>query len=194
MIRGKIGDEKILSIWWFIILGILGGSIVAGVFMFYDLEGDPRELHAQIIALRVLDCIEENNFLKNEVVNLEKEGVVKFFKEKCGLRESKDLYVKLSIGGFREEDIVFGNPSIEVDCGLGLDGKTELSKSFSQCYKTERTFIYSDFGPNRDTQGGHENLQAGDPELQNSGPQRKTALVNLVVGVKSLGKRGDGLK
>ncbi len=169
MILGKKAGEKILSIWWFAVLVFIAAGILSGVFMFYNLEGDVRLLHAKILNEKVFDCIEENGFLVDGWMSADRGLAKKMFREKCKFRASPDVYIRLTIGNSPQE-LVFGGLSMKEDCKLRLDGKTKLSKYFPQCYEEKRNLIYFKSG------------------------ERKIIDVEVLVGIKSLGERTGKLK
>lgn len=63
----KLGDEKILSIWWFFVLALVAVGIASGVFMFYSAPLDIRELEAGIMADRVFYCFNDNGYLREDI-------------------------------------------------------------------------------------------------------------------------------
>jgi hypothetical protein len=162
MIKRKRGEEQILSLWWFVMLGIVGGGIVAGTFAFYSMDWDLRPVQAQAISGRIFECISENGFLKNEVFISNKEELKKFFSEECFLRDSLDIYVELFFEGERE-NFVFGAPSMKESCLLDLEGKSQLGKYFPKCYSRSANLLYLVDG------------------------ERKIISLRVIVGIKSLG-------
>jgi len=52
----KKGDEKIMSVWNFLIWGVIGIAIVGGVYLIYSAEADVRELQAESLKNKVVDC------------------------------------------------------------------------------------------------------------------------------------------
>ena len=53
----KKADERYLSPWMFIIWGLIGVAIVAGVIIFYSSSLDVREEESKILLNRVADCL-----------------------------------------------------------------------------------------------------------------------------------------
>ena len=57
--KNKKGSDKIISIYWFVILGIIAGGVVAMVHVFYSSPYDVREVEANVLAMKVANCIEQ---------------------------------------------------------------------------------------------------------------------------------------
>ncbi|MCX6748323.1 MAG: hypothetical protein NT076_01840 [Candidatus Pacearchaeota archaeon] len=118
IIKNKRGGEKYLSIWWFLMLAVIGVGLVAGVAIFNARTIDTRALEADILAVRVADCLVDNGYLKTGVVEenfdvyenckINKETIEKsrmyFFSyevydaEKCVNNECKIIFEKPAYG------------------------------------------------------------------------------------------------
>jgi len=55
--KGKKGTDKILSIYWFVVLTLIAGGIFAMVYAFYGPPYDVRGIESEILAERIADCI-----------------------------------------------------------------------------------------------------------------------------------------
>jgi hypothetical protein len=64
----KKADEKILSIYLFIIYIIVLTGIISGVLLFYGSPLDVRELESNILTTRIINCLTEQGNLKSEVL------------------------------------------------------------------------------------------------------------------------------
>jgi hypothetical protein len=139
IMMNKRGGEKVLSIWWFFVLAIIGAGIVVGVLMYYSTEVDVRNLEANILAERLESCLTNGLYLNQEV--LSKEFNVY---EKCGLnKEIFDteglFYFKISINYLdgkevkeaREEPIIGGDTSFPANCDFSE--KMESARYFPRC-------------------------------------------------------------
>ena len=82
MNKNKKGDEKLLSIWWFFVLMVIGGGIVIGVMIFNSNEVNTNELEADILTERIVDCLDNNGYLNENLLNED----FNIFEE-CGLNE-----------------------------------------------------------------------------------------------------------
>jgi hypothetical protein len=65
----KKADERVLSIYLFIIYIIVSIGIVSGVFIFYGTPLDVRKVEAGILNTRVIDCLAEQGKLTPEFFN-----------------------------------------------------------------------------------------------------------------------------
>jgi len=65
----KKGAEKIISVYWFLMLIIVAGGIYGMVYTFYGHPFDVRELEANILINNVADCISEKGIINDFVFN-----------------------------------------------------------------------------------------------------------------------------
>ncbi|MEJ2497249.1 MAG: hypothetical protein P8Y43_07230 [Sulfurovaceae bacterium] len=65
----KKGTDKLLSMYWFLILFLVAGGIFAMVTVFYSSPYDVREIEAEILADKTLDCISYTGKLSSFVLN-----------------------------------------------------------------------------------------------------------------------------
>ena len=107
MIKGKKGEERILSIWWILIISIIGVLISIGVIMFYSYYLDVRGQEAEILFTKISDCLVEDGYLS---VGLTKADIL----SKCKLDEKilKNAYF------LKINDTVIGNGDYEAYCKL----------------------------------------------------------------------------
>src|SRR3989338_10868548 len=70
--RNRKGAEKIISIYWFAILIIIAGAVVAMVSLFYGTPYDVRDAEANILVNKVSNCLSENGKLNKELFNEDK--------------------------------------------------------------------------------------------------------------------------
>lgn len=114
----KNRKANIISIWWFLVLALVGGAIVLGAVLFYSANIDVRKVETEILADKIVNC------LKNQKVdNVEFINNFDFFKE-CELRrdafeQESNYFVKVSI--FEQDtnkELInrkFGNFGMEAD-------------------------------------------------------------------------------
>lgn len=76
----KKGAEKILSVYWFVILIIVAGGIYGMIYMFYSHPFDIREMESHILVNNIADCISENGKINPSLFN-DTGGLDKSFKE-----------------------------------------------------------------------------------------------------------------
>ena len=59
------GDERVLSMYWFILFIIVAVAIVSAVLIFYSYLLDVRATEASILSDRVVDCLSDNGILNS---------------------------------------------------------------------------------------------------------------------------------
>lgn len=142
----KKGGEKLLSIWWFLILIIVGAGIALSVTMFYSTDVDVRKIESEILYEKVFGCIVKQNFLISEL--FEKETEFDIFDEcelnKIVFKEEENFYFRIRFlddkGDKLREDIKAGQFSFEKDCDLKENTKAE---NYPECTeKAEMVFYY----------------------------------------------------
>ncbi|MBI2044060.1 hypothetical protein HYT24_01725 [Candidatus Pacearchaeota archaeon] len=79
--RNKKGADKIISVYWFVILFLVAGAIVYMVYSFYGKPLDVREIEANILINQVADCISKNGKITNQLNDEFKDN----FMEICNL-------------------------------------------------------------------------------------------------------------
>lgn len=131
---GKKAGEKLLSIWWFFIIGVIGGFIVLGVIIYYSTDTNTNSTESSILANKLASCFIFNGKLNNGVFNKD----FSLFKE-CNLDEKmfgfgSNLYFNISIYDSDKliKDFINGSGTFEKDCKIG----EEVSgKYFPSCFK-----------------------------------------------------------
>ena len=125
--------EKLLSIWWFFVLGVVAGGIVIGVLIYSAGEIDVKEVEAEILVEKIIGCLTDNGYL------IDFRGFNIF--DDCGLDEDSfakgsDFYFNVSI--YDGEEIIYnfneGDFSFEKNCEIKKKVRT---KHFPEC--VERT-------------------------------------------------------
>lgn len=81
----KKGTDKILSIYWFIVLTIIAGGIFAMVYVFYGPPYDVRETESEIFAEKIADCISRQGTINPDFFNGEEfnQETGSTFSERC---------------------------------------------------------------------------------------------------------------
>ena len=137
--------QKLISIWWILVLAIVGAGIVVGVLIHSSANVDVRGAEAEILNEKILDCLFENGFLA--------EGFLEenfLFFEKCKLNE--EIFGERSVFYFNvrvydEADELIkefrgGDASFEKDCAIQEDVEAE---DYPKCFmKDERVFYYEE--------------------------------------------------
>lgn len=133
----KKGGEKILSIWWFFILAVVGGIIAFSIIVFYSAKFDVRNSETEILYNRIIDCISENGFLKPEVLqeNFDIFSECDFNKDSFE-KEKNVFYFKIE---FLRKKIETENV---LDCTLSLAGQE--AKHYPKCMEKTEKLSYLD--------------------------------------------------
>jgi len=141
-INGKKG-AKILSIWLFFILVIVGGAVVFSTSVLYSAEVDLRNAEAEMLNDKIIDCVVENGFL---VESLFEESFDIF--QKCKISENvfgeNGFYFKINMDGKEEKEISKGI-SFETECELTEDNEIE-GRYFPECVKRFKSIVYVENG------------------------------------------------
>lgn len=126
----KRGD-KIISVYWFVILFIVAGAVVYMAALFYGAPYDVREAETRILTNQIADCLSEGGYLRGGILG--NEDFKNNFLQKCNLnfnvedvygwKEQEQYYVEVhfyeldqnAVDGFGEKvfDIVEGNINLK---------------------------------------------------------------------------------
>ena len=143
MFKDKRG--KLLSIWWFFILGLSGLAIVLGVSIFYSASIDVREVESSILYDNLANCVIKQGSVADGVF----EDSFDIF-ESCNLHketiESGDFYFKIEILNSKGDilkEIEEGSFSFEQDCFIA-DSIT--AKKFPKCTDNKESIFYYENG------------------------------------------------
>ncbi|MDO8467519.1 MAG: hypothetical protein Q7S56_01050 [Nanoarchaeota archaeon] len=139
----KHGGEKLLSVWWFAILVIVGVGVSAGIIIFYSASIDVRDYEAEILNKQVQNCFVNGNSL---VDNFKTIDILK----DCNLDpiifdKGSDYFVKVYIldsdGKDLRDVIVIGDSSKEADCPISSEIP---AKHISVCKDFNKRVYYGD--------------------------------------------------
>ncbi len=140
--------EKLISVYWFTILILVAGGIVAMVYVFYGVQYDVREIEGSIMINQISDCISrkgvlnedifeksyQDNFLKNCHLNFNVE-------DENNWKENLQYYFEIKI--FEINDLV--NPKVDFNHGsLNLVSSCEIaSEDYEKLAKCVEGKFYS---------------------------------------------------
>ena len=149
-INGKFGAEKILSMYWFLILILVAGGISAMVYLFYHHPYDIREVEANIITNKISECLSEGGKFKWEI--LENENLRNNFLDICnlnfnveeGFNNENQYYIQITLykhNNLKEPvfDISDGNKNLISSC---KENEEKEFKKLAAC--VERDFFSLD--------------------------------------------------
>ena len=134
--------QKLLSIWWLLMLVVVGVGITAGVLIHSSANVDVREVETGILNKKILGCILENGFLIDEILE---EGF-DFFEE-CNLNEEvfgegSVFYFNVKVYNEIDElisEIRGGDASFEGDCEIQREVE---AKRYPKCLEKEEDILY----------------------------------------------------
>jgi hypothetical protein len=136
--------EDFLSIWWFLVLAIVGVGIVAGVYVFSTTELDLRQTNAEILVNSLINCFVDNSVIKNEFFNsFQGESQILNF---CNLNDNvlnsnKLFYSKLEL--YQGENLVnslfIGNAQFQDLCNITSKVTAE---NYPVCFQEELNVFY----------------------------------------------------
>jgi hypothetical protein len=81
----KIGDEKILSIWWFVCLILIGSAILIVLMNHFGTTVDTRSKDVMMLQEKIMDCIVENGYFKQNIPSKDYFEFLNF----CNLNENQ---------------------------------------------------------------------------------------------------------
>jgi len=147
LIFDKRGSEKLFSIWWLFVLIIVGIGIIAGVYIFYSAEVNIKEVEAELLSNKLMDCIVEQGFLIEDI--FEKNFDIS---KKCSINqeviESGDFYFNISLYDENKkllrESIFLGTSSFEKHCQVVEE--TKEAKKYPMCFERIEKGLYSEEG------------------------------------------------
>jgi hypothetical protein len=159
----KKGTDKILSIYWFIVLTLIAGGIFAMVYVFYGPPYDIRSIESNLFAEKIADCISKQGIILPDFFNGENfnSEIGKTFTRKCninfnveqGYGETEEIQYFYKVEFYTLKDLTTpafsfsdGNSNWEGDCFI----KKENNKEYSRLAKcTEKRFYALSRGGNQ---------------------------------------------
>jgi len=136
----KKGTEKVLSVYWFLILIIVAGGIFGMVYVFYGSPYDFRDVEARTLTNQIADCIAEGGKLKIDMTNFDILRDCRLNFEDSTYKEIQ-YYVKiefLNLTGNNLNEFSAGNNNFWSSCEIGNDNYGRLARC------SERSFYVSD--------------------------------------------------
>lgn len=119
----KKADSKLLSIWWFAVLIIIGTGVIVGSFIFYSNKVDVRLIEADLITAKIIECMSEGGHINQDYMA----GKLDIF-EKCSFDknviESGSYFIRVGIYDnkgelIKDSEKYFGDVTLEKDCLIG---------------------------------------------------------------------------
>jgi hypothetical protein len=138
----KKGGDKLVSIYWFVILTLIAGGVIGMVSIFYNSPYDVREVESEILAMKVADCVYPGGTLDVRLITggAWREEFRDNFMERCRLNfdvkkefDFEQYYVKVEFYDYQNFnqhlfEISVGNENWVNDCDLKNVEKEKLVK------------------------------------------------------------------
>lgn len=139
--KNKKGADKLISVYWFVILTIVAGGIVLMVNSFYGSPYDVRELETNILSTKVADCIYSGGKMNPALISEQgvfkpefKDNFLKYCKlnfDTGGEFDPQQYYIQVRFFKSGENKqlkntLVGGNPNYIADCTIA-EGQDKLS-------------------------------------------------------------------
>ncbi len=117
----KKGDERVLSLYWFVMFVIISIGVVSGVYLFFSNQIDVRGAEASILGDRIVGCLVQNGILNEKLLE---EMNSDNFEEKCRLilkddsleayKDKSQFYIEVNADG---KEFAVGDGSFKAFCG-----------------------------------------------------------------------------
>lgn len=160
--RDKRGEEKVFSLWWFILVVFVVGSVVIVTIGFTSKDFDVREISAEVLYNRLAECVIQNGYLSE---NFEVGDSYWELYETCHLEgpifeNGEGYYFEILFDG--EEKFLAGDKSFKETCRI----KQELNFVDSPgCAMGNETVYYIDAGSDLRVQGDLTIIAISNQEL-----------------------------
>jgi len=130
MLKKNKKGEKLISLYWFLVLTIIAGGIMIMVNVFYGAPYDIREMEASLLAEHVINCISPDGKMNSLLISPIGTRIEEFrdhFSDRCNLNfaghqewEAVEYYVqaKLYIRGEKNPfmNLTYGNQNWVPQC------------------------------------------------------------------------------
>ena len=163
LIKNNRGTDKVISIYWFVVIVIIAGGVFAMVYSFYGAPYDVREIEGNVLADKIADCLSVQGKLNENLFNsngeFDENFSLDFFKE-CNLNfnsESdydwdKTIQYFSEINFYNVDDVensVYliskGNSNFRADCFIE-DKKNKDYENLAKCVEKRFYAVDSVFG------------------------------------------------
>ena len=108
----KIGGERLLSLYWFVILGIITVGIVSGVLYVTGSNMDAREAEASLLKEKLVDCLVDGGKLNERIYSSDN------LLEQCRINLEDSKYEEVQYAIQIDDDKKFGNQRLLVLCDV----------------------------------------------------------------------------
>jgi hypothetical protein len=148
----KKGSDKVLSVYWFAIIILVGIGIFGMVYVYYSAPYDVREAEAKILSDKLGDCISRNGMInpsflsKNEINVMEVCSLNFHVEDEVGFQEEEQYFFEIEMFEIGKESSkkVFsgGNLNWKGDCFI----EDKKGKEYKNLVKCSEERIYAGDG------------------------------------------------
>jgi hypothetical protein len=129
----KRGEERIFTIWWFVVIVLVSVAVVLATLGFFSKETNTRQYEANILYERILECLVQNGHLRsdfNENFNIYQ--ACNFSK---GALESGLFYFSIIL----DDKLILegGDKSKRGSCSIALSDKVKVKDELGCVNRTE---------------------------------------------------------
>lgn len=151
-LNNKRGEEKIFSIWMFLIWGAVGLVIVLGINIFYGADTDIRQMEAEILYERIANCVIDNGFIDETLIRKDFNVFEECYLSEKLFNETSSFSFVIEVfdedNNVLKDKIRIGTP-FETECDLVIGDPREEQKPDLEIYpkcirKTEYAYYYQE--------------------------------------------------
>lgn len=142
----KGGGEHLLSIWWLLVLALVGLGIVFGVLLFAGRDIYVKDIEAELLADKIVRCLAPQGKMNFLILGDEFNLV-----NKCGLsnkifKESNEFYVNVKIKNESfSKEIGVGNTAFKADCEIVLNAELRKKpEQYPACFERKEFAYYKE--------------------------------------------------
>jgi hypothetical protein len=145
LFRNKKGD-KLLSMYWFVILMIVAGGIVGMVYVFYGNPYDVRDIEANLLGDKIADCISYAGRINENLISYGKSVNPNFLKS-CHLNfgpEENEFFYEVTFYKVADMSNPFLDYFLKLNGGnLNLAAGCEIQEKSENLPKCTENSFYS---------------------------------------------------
>ncbi len=145
LMKNRKGGEKLLSIWWFFVLAIVGVGISASVFIYHSADVDVREIETNILYGKIVNCVIKQGFLIEELIEEDFDIFRECQLNKESFGEGSYFYFNLKVFDNSSnliKEIEEGDFSFEKDCEIQEGEEGVIAKYYPKCIRKKEIVLY----------------------------------------------------
>jgi hypothetical protein len=139
------GGEKLLSIFWFSVLAIVGIGITAAVLIYHSADVDVREMEINILYEKIINCVIEHGFLIEGLIEEDFDIFNECQLNKETFGEGSYFYFNLKVFDSSSnliKEIEEGDFSFEKDCEVQEGEGGVSARYYPKCIRKKEIVLY----------------------------------------------------